>query len=81
LRRAGNSASHSIAASLTRNQYFESRALHAASAARIPDILHQAWLEGKSDGLTAEELSQKTGYEKNKCGANTLCIGCIQYNL
>ncbi|KAF7341413.1 S-adenosyl-L-methionine-dependent methyltransferase [Mycena venus] len=48
-------------------QYFESRALHAASAARIPDILHQAWLEGKSDGLTAEELSQKTGYEKNKC--------------
>ncbi|KAF7362381.1 O-methyltransferase gedA [Mycena venus] len=51
-------------------QYFESRALHAASAARIPDILHQAWLEGKSDGLTAEELSQKTGYEKNKCGTN-----------
>ncbi|KAJ6497499.1 O-methyltransferase-domain-containing protein [Mycena sanguinolenta] len=48
-------------------QYFESRALHAASTTRIPDILYQAFLEGKSDGLTAEELSQKTGYEKSKC--------------
>ncbi|KAJ7131638.1 S-adenosyl-L-methionine-dependent methyltransferase [Mycena crocata] len=48
-------------------QYFESRALHAASAARIPDILHQASLEGRTDGLTAKEISQKTGYEQSKC--------------
>ncbi|KAF8218066.1 S-adenosyl-L-methionine-dependent methyltransferase [Mycena galopus ATCC 62051] len=48
-------------------QYHESRALHAASKACIPDILHQASLQGKPDGLTAEELSQKTGYQKNKC--------------
>ncbi|KAJ7159170.1 S-adenosyl-L-methionine-dependent methyltransferase [Mycena crocata] len=48
-------------------QYFESRALHAASAARIPDILHQASLEGRTDGLTAKEISQRTGYQQNKC--------------
>ncbi|KAK7057698.1 O-methyltransferase gedA [Favolaschia claudopus] len=52
-------------------QYFESRALHAASIARIPDILHQASLEGKVDGLSAQELSQKTGYEENKCGLHS----------
>ncbi|KAF7350971.1 S-adenosyl-L-methionine-dependent methyltransferase [Mycena sanguinolenta] len=56
------------------DQYFESRALHAASMARIPDILHQALLEGKPDGLTAQELSEKTGYEKNKCGMSALHI-------
>ncbi|TFK31845.1 O-methyltransferase-domain-containing protein [Crucibulum laeve] len=49
-------------------QYFESRALHAASRARIPDLLHEASKQGQSEGLTISEIATKTGYDPIKCG-------------
>ncbi|TRM69653.1 O-methyltransferase-domain-containing protein [Schizophyllum amplum] len=51
----------------TAAQYLEARALHAASLARIPDILQRAESEGKQDGLNAEEIAAKTGYDVRKC--------------
>lgn len=49
-------------------KFFESRALHAASMARIPNFLHEAAVNGRKDGLTADEIAAVTGYDARKCG-------------
>lgn len=48
-------------------QFYESRALHAASVARIPDVLHEAAVNSREDGLTAAEIAAVAGYDADKC--------------
>lgn len=64
-------------------QYFESRAMHAVQNSRIPDIIYEATLEGKKDGLTAEEIAKKVGWAPVKCGqcsaASTYLVDYMTY--